>query len=93
MDRATSESIVRLGPFHIDVTSGDVRRSWVRIVLQQQPLLILDMLLRRPGHVVTREQIRARLWPAGTFVDFDHSINAAVRRLRRALGDTADTPR
>lgn len=93
MEPDTTNAIVRLGPFHIDMSAGEIRKSGVRIVLQHQPLQILDLLLRNPGHVVTREQIRVRLWPDGTFVDFDHSINAAVRRLRRALGDIADTPR
>ena len=87
------QPIVRFGPYQMDLRSGDLRRSGVRIVLQHQPLQILQLLLARPGEVVTRDQIQAQLWPDGTFVDFSHSINAAVRRLRRALDDTADTPR
>jgi DNA-binding winged helix-turn-helix (wHTH) protein len=64
-----------------------------RVRLQDQPFQILISLLERPGEVITREELRSRLWPADTFVDFDHSLNAAVRRLRDALGDSADTPR
>jgi len=64
-----------------------------RIRLQEQPFQILQLLLARPGAVVTREQLRDRLWPNGTFVDFEHSLNAAVKRLRAALGDDAKAPR
>ncbi|HET7840692.1 MAG TPA: winged helix-turn-helix domain-containing protein [Terriglobia bacterium] len=73
--------------------TGELRKHGVRIKLQDQPFKVLAMLLERPGELVTREEIRQRLWPADTFVDFDHSVNAAVRRLREALNDEADTPR
>src|SRR5262245_53943576 len=64
-----------------------------RIRLQEQPFQIIRMLLARPGALVTRDEMRDRLWPEGTFVDFEHSLNAAVKRLRAALGDDARTPR
>ena len=72
---------------------GKLRAGDVRTRLQQQPFAILRMMIERPGDVVTREEFRSRLWPDGTFVDFEHSLNAAVKRLRAALGDAADSPR
>lgn len=77
----------------MDVAAGELRRQGVKTRLQDQPLKILLVLLSRPGDVVTREELRARLGPADTFVDFEHSLNAAVKRLRDALGDSADNPR
>src|SRR2546426_10853413 len=65
----------------------------LRVGLQEQPLQILSVLLERPGELVTREELRQRLWPADTFVDFEHGLNAAIKRLRDALGDSAETPR
>src|SRR5690242_18699098 len=64
-----------------------------RVRLQEQPFQIMRLLLAHPGALVTRDQLRSRLWPDGTFVDFEHSLNAAVKRLRAALGDNARTPR
>ncbi len=88
-----SPRIVRFGVFEVDLRAGELRRSGVKIKLQEQPFQILSLLLGRPGEVVTREEIQKKLWPADTFVDFEHSLNAAVKRLREALGDSADTPR
>jgi TolB-like protein len=85
--------IVRFGSFEVDLRSGELRRSGIRLAFQEQPLRVLAALLERPGDVVTREELRARLWPDGTFVDYEHSLNAAVRRLRTALGDQAHVPR
>ncbi len=85
--------IVRFGPFELDLRSGELRRNGTRVGLQDQPLQILSVLLERPGEMVTREDLRQRLWPADTFVDFEHGLNAAVKRLRDALGDAADSPR
>ena len=79
--------------FEVDLRAGELRRNGSRIRLQEQPLQILSMLLERPGDVVSRDDLRTRLWPADTYVDFDHSLNAAVRRLRDALGDNAENPR
>lgn len=83
----------RFGQFEADFRNGELRRSGVRIKLQDQPLQVLSLLLEKPGEIVSREELKARLWPADTFVDFDHSLNTAVKRLRDALGDSADNPR
>src|SRR3974390_292934 len=73
------------GPFSVDLVSREVHRDGRKINLQDKPFQILAMLLERPGELVTREQIRERLWPADTFVDFEHSINTAIKKLREAL--------
>src|SRR6266849_3492469 len=88
-----SSRIVRFGVFEVDLKAGELRRSGLRVKLQEQPLRVLTALLEHPGEVVTREELRSRLWPADTFVDFDHGLNAAVKRLRDALGDDSDSPR
>jgi TolB-like protein/Tfp pilus assembly protein PilF len=88
-----TRQVVQFGDFEMDLRSREVRKAGVRVRLQDQPFHILAMLLERPGDVVTREEIRDRLWPDGTFVDFEHSVNAAIKRLRAALGDTAEDPR
>lgn len=87
-----SSTARRFGTFEVDLRSGELRRNGFRVKLQEQPLQVLAELLERPGEVVTREELRTRLWPADTFVDFDHSLNAAIRRLRDALGDSAENP-
>ena len=84
---------VRFQPFELDLKSRELRRNGLRLKLQGQPLEVLTMLLERPGEVVTREQLRRRLWPEDTFVDFEHSLNSTIRRLREALGDRAEDPR
>src|SRR5688500_9342196 len=84
---------LRFGTFELDVRSRELRKGGTRIRLQDQPFEILRLMLERPGDVVTREELRQRLWPDGTFVDFEHSLNAAVKRLRASLGDDADNPR
>jgi Tol biopolymer transport system component/DNA-binding winged helix-turn-helix (wHTH) protein len=83
---------LRFGLFDLDLRAGELRRKGARVKLQEQPFQILAHLLEKPGEVVTREELRQRLWPADTFVDFDHSLNAAIRRLRDALGDSAENP-
>ena len=85
--------VVRFGVFEADLRSRELRKSGIRIKLHDQPFQILAMLLERPGELVTREEIRKKLWPGETFVDFDHSLNNAVNRLRDGLGDSADSPR
>ena len=84
---------VRFGSFEIDEIAGELRKDGVKIRLQEQPFQILQILLEHPGDVITREDLRKRVWPSDTFVDFDHGINNAIKRLREALGDTAETPR
>jgi TolB-like protein/Tfp pilus assembly protein PilF len=85
--------IVRFGVFEVDVRAGELRKSGAKIRVQEQPFQILVMLLERPDEVVTREELRQKLWPADTFVDFEHGVNSAVARLRDLLGDSADSPR
>jgi len=82
----------RFGAFELDLREGELRRNGMKVKLQDQPFQVLAELVERPGQVVTREDLRNRLWPADTYVDFDHSLNAAIRRLRDALGDSAENP-
>jgi DNA-binding winged helix-turn-helix (wHTH) protein/Tol biopolymer transport system component len=84
--------IIRFGSFEVDKRTGELRKNGGRIKLQQQPLQMLVALIERRGDIVTREELRQQLWPQDTFVDFDHSLNAAVKRLREALGESADNP-
>ena len=84
---------LRFDVFTLDLRAGELYKSGHKIKLQEQPFRILAMLLAQPGQVVTREQLRERLWPEDTFVDFDHSLNTAVKKLRLALNDEADKPR
>jgi Tol biopolymer transport system component/DNA-binding winged helix-turn-helix (wHTH) protein len=90
---SSTERIVRFGVFELDLRTGELRKAGVKLGLQDQPLHVLTMLLERPGELVTREELKERLWPAQTFVDFEQGLNAAVKRLRAVLGDSADTPR
>ena len=85
--------LIRFGLFEFDPGSGELRKQGLKVRLQGQPVEILSMLLARPGELVTREELQKRLWPEDTFVDFDPSLNAAMKRLRSALGDSAETPR
>jgi TolB-like protein/DNA-binding winged helix-turn-helix (wHTH) protein len=84
---------IQFGAFELDSVAGELRKQGTKIRLQEQPLQILQQLLEHPGEVVTREQLQRHIWPADTFVDFDHGLYSAVQRLRDALGDTAETPR
>jgi eukaryotic-like serine/threonine-protein kinase len=86
-------SRIRFGPFELDVRAAELHKAGLKIRVQDQPFQILRMLLDRPGEVVLRDEIRDKLWPNGTIVEFDHSINAAVKRLRDALRDSAEKPR
>src|SRR5450631_2635003 len=85
--------IVRFGVFEADLSAGELRKSGRRVRLQEQPFQILVLLLERPGEVITREEVRQKLWAADTFVDFDHSLNTAINKVREALGDSASSPR
>src|SRR5690242_15326482 len=83
----------RFGSFEFDPETGELRKKGLRVRLEGQPLAILSVLLQRPNRLVTREELQKTLWPHDTFVDFEQSLNAAVRRLRLALDDSADSPR
>jgi cholera toxin transcriptional activator len=85
--------IARFGLFELDLDAGELRKSGVRLRLQGQPFQVLALLLEHAGDVVTREELREKLWPADTFVDFDHSVNTAINKVREALGDSASSPR
>lgn len=86
-------NVVRFGTYELTPDTQELRKAGIRIHLEGQPLAILQMLLERPGGLVTREELQKKLWPTDTFVDFEHSLNAAVKRLRAALNDSADQPR
>ena len=81
------------GQFEIDLSTGELRKNGLRLHIQEQPLRILEALLERPGELVTREELRERVWQSETFVDFERSLNAAVAKLRQVLGDSAEQPR
>jgi DNA-binding winged helix-turn-helix (wHTH) protein len=90
--RAAAGSVVKFGAFELRLDTGELRKYGVRIRLQTRPFQILQALLEQPGHVVTREDLRVRLWSVNTFVDFESGLNTAINRLRSALGDSADNP-
>jgi len=85
--------LLRFGPFQLDTQCGQLRKNGFGIKLQGQPVQILEILLEKPGELVAREELRQRLWSTNTFVDFDHSLNTAIKRLRQALGDEAEAPK
>jgi TolB-like protein/DNA-binding winged helix-turn-helix (wHTH) protein len=90
---APEKRVLRFGNFELHQHSGELRKHGLKIKLQQRPLQVLNILLERPGEIVRRVELQRRLWPEGVFVDFDHSLNTAVKKLRTALGDTAASPR
>ncbi|MEW5978626.1 MAG: tetratricopeptide repeat protein [Acidobacteriota bacterium] len=92
-ERTSSPNSIRFGLFELDLEAGELLKNGQRVRLQEQPFQVLVMLLERPGQVVTREELQHRLWPANTFVDFDHGLNKAINKIREALGDSADNPR
>ena len=85
--------VARFGVFEIDLSAGELRKNGVKQRLQGQPFQVLTVLLERAGEVVTREELQQKLWPSDTFVDFDHSLNTAINKVREALGDSASSPR
>jgi adenylate cyclase len=93
MESTSSGRRVCFGPFEIDEKTGELRKDGTKIHLQEQPRQILQILLEHPGELVARDELRKRVWPTDTFVDFDHGINNAIKRLRESLGDTGETPR
>jgi TolB-like protein/DNA-binding winged helix-turn-helix (wHTH) protein/Flp pilus assembly protein TadD len=84
---------LRFGVFELDLRAGELRKHGLRVRLQEQPFQILTMLVAHPGEVTTREELQKKLWPADTFVDFDHGLNKAISKIREALGDSAESPR
>ena len=92
-DSTTMDQRIRFGAFELDPTAGELHKSGVKVALSGQPLEVLAILTRRPGEVVTREELKEGLWPDETFVDFDNGLNSAVRRIRRALDDSPKSPR
>jgi DNA-binding winged helix-turn-helix (wHTH) protein len=84
---------LRFGVFHVNSAARELRKDGALIHLRPQLFHILSMLLDKPGEIVTREEIRQRLWGPGTFVDFEHNLNSAIKKLRTALGDSGQTPR
>src|SRR5258707_3980883 len=91
--RGQSSGVVRFDVFEVDLRAGEVYKAGRKIKLQVLPFQALAMLMERRGEVVTRKEFEKRLWPGDTFVDFDHSLNTAIRKLRQALGDDKETPR
>src|SRR5262244_1311629 len=88
-----SKARIRFGLFEVDLSAGVLEREGRKIRLQEQPFQILTLLLERPGEVVTREELRQKLWQQDTFVDYDAGLNTAIRKLREGLGDSAENPR
>ena len=93
MNSSRHTTLVRFGTFEMGLQSGELRKAGARIRVQQQPLRLLEILLEHPGEIVTREELRTRIWPNESFGDFDQAVNVAVAKLRAALGDSADNPR
>ena len=92
MENTKNTRVIQFGAFEIDSRAGELRKNGFKVRIQQQPLEVLMALLERPGDVVSRDELHARLWPNDTFVDFERGLNAAVRRLREALGESAEQP-
>src|SRR4029077_1231948 len=93
MEPMRHSSVVRFGTYEVSLQSGEVRKSGLRIRVQQQPMKLLEILLERPGEVVTREELRVRVCADESFGDFDQAVNIAIAKLRSALGDSAENPR
>lgn len=88
-----NSKLARFGVFELDLAAGELRKNGVKLRLQGQPFQVLALLLERAGEVVTRDELQRRLWPSDTFVDFDHSLNTAINKVREVLGDSATSPR
>src|SRR6266853_4112278 len=93
MEPLRHTSVVRFGTYEVFLQSGEVRKAGLRVRVQQQPMKLLEILLERPGEVVTREELRTRVWAEESFGDFDQAVNIAIAKLRSALGDSAENPR
>ena len=88
---SSSAEVIRFHVFEVDTVTGELRKHGLRIKLQEQPFQVLCLLLARPGELVTREELRKMLWPADTFVDFEHGLNKTINKLREALSDDRET--
>src|SRR3989442_4670458 len=93
MEPLRHTSVVRFGTYEVSLQSGELRKAGVKIRVQQQPMKLLEILLERPGEVVTREELRSRVWADESFGDFDQAVNIAIAKLRSSLGDSAENPR
>jgi DNA-binding winged helix-turn-helix (wHTH) protein len=93
MQPPTQTRRVRFGPFEADLRSCELRKNGLKVKLQNQPFQVLAMLIGRPGEMISRQEFRQKLWPADIFVDFDISLNTAIKKLRDALSDSSDEPR
>lgn len=93
LEPVPNSQVVRFGTYEVDLRLGELRKNGIRVKLTGQPFQILAILLEHPGDLITREQLQRRLWPSDTFVDFDRGLNAAINRVREALGDSAENPR
>jgi DNA-binding winged helix-turn-helix (wHTH) protein len=93
MEPGKVHSKVKFGPFVADLAAGELLKKGKRVKVQQQPMQVLEALLEKPRQVVTREELRTRVWPEDTFVDFEHSLNTAIKKLRAALGDSPGRPK
>jgi TolB-like protein/DNA-binding winged helix-turn-helix (wHTH) protein/Flp pilus assembly protein TadD len=93
MEPLKPNSVVRFGTYEVSLQSGEVRKAGLRIRVQQQPMKLLEILLEHPGEVITREELRSRVWPNENFGDFDQALNISIGKLRSALGDSAESPR
>src|SRR5205809_6651603 len=93
MEPLRHTSVVRFGTYEVSLQSGEVRKAGVKIRVQQQPMKLLEILLERPGEVVTREELRGRIRADEGFGDFEQAVNIAIGKLRSALGDSAENPR
>src|ERR1700688_2892108 len=92
-DAPPSHALIRFGVFELDTGNRELRKQGLKVRLQEQPFQILRVLLEHPGKVVTREELQQRIWPSDTFVDFDRGLYNAIKKLREALGDSAESPR
>src|SRR3954468_6182928 len=92
MQQSGTSNAFRFGPFEVDLRELELRKRGIKVKLQGQPFQVLSILLRRAGETVTREELRSEVWPADTFVDFDHSLNTAINKIREVLGDSAASP-
>ena len=93
MPAPVNSEVIGFGVYEFNVVTRELRKNGMRLRLEGQPLTILEMLLKRPGELVTREELQNKLWPGDTFVDFEHSLNAGVKRLRAILSDSSEHPR